>query len=146
MHVHIAILTLPLLTFSFSSKSTTSISKRQQSIVFIHTLNTALALGQSVGKWQCFSSSRMCGWFLNADNVAIFISWLVILLHFLRLSWWPNGCHQFSGNPNYLYSVMFSVYTEKLWSIITLHHMFSLLLWLVLVCTSHNLTMLLVYL
>lgn len=98
---------------SSSRNAMTVILKRQQSLALIHTVNAALALSQSAGKWHCCSSSRMCGRFLSVDNVAIFISCPVILLHFLCLSWRSKGCHQIRSAPNYLCCVMFWLHTAK---------------------------------
>lgn len=68
------------------------------------SLNAASALSQSAGKWHCCSSSKLCGWFLSVDNVAIFVSCPVVLSHFL--------CQIRSG-PNYLCCVMLRVNTES---------------------------------
>lgn len=68
------------------------------------SLNSASALSQSAGKWHCCSSSKMRGWILSVDNVAIFVSCPVVLSHFL--------CQIRSG-PNYLCCVMLRLNTAS---------------------------------
>lgn len=96
-----------------SRNAMTVIYKRQHRLALVHTVSAALALRQSAGRWHCCSSSRVCGWFLSVDNVAIFVSCPVILLHFLCLSWRPNVCRQIRRGPNYFCCVMFRLNTAR---------------------------------
>lgn len=56
------------------------------------------------------------GRFLGVDNVAIFVSCPVILLHFLCLSWRPNGLERrIRSDPNYLCCVLLRLNTARYW-------------------------------